>query len=68
MNTASLIALLLQLFAQYGPDLVKQVTDLIRGNPQNAGETDDQYIARINTQITATLDDAAGKDADVEKP
>lgn len=67
MNTAELIALLLQIFAKYSPELVRQVSDLIHGNPQQSGETDDQYIARINTQITATLDEAAAKDADVEK-
>jgi hypothetical protein len=66
MGTASLIASLIPVVTQFGPGLVKQATDLIQGNPQKPGETDDDYIARINTEITAVLNDAAAKDAQVE--
>jgi hypothetical protein len=62
----NLIAVLLPLIAKYGPGLVKQVADLIHGNPQAQGETDDAYIARINAQIDTTLADAEAKDKDVE--
>lgn len=48
MNIAQLIAILLPLLAQVTPQLIKDVIDTIRGNPQNNGETDDEYIARIN--------------------
>lgn len=64
--TLNLIAVLIGLFGQYGPGLVKAVSDLIHGNPQQQGETDDAYIARLNALTDAKLADAAANDAAVE--
>jgi hypothetical protein len=61
-----LITLLLGAAAKYGPGLVKNVSDLIHGNPQQQGETDDDYIARINGLIDTKLADAEAKDKEVE--
>lgn len=66
MDYASLIALILGAIAQYGPTIVKDVTDLIHGNPQAQGEADDAYIVRINGLIDQKLTDALAKDAAVE--
>lgn len=66
MDYTQLIASLLPLLLQYGPELVKSVSALIHQNPQTAGETDEAYIARLNVMITANLNDAAKNDAAVE--
>lgn len=51
MNTTQIIAALLPIFAQAAPKLIGDIVELIKGNPQAQGETDDAYIARINAQI-----------------
>lgn len=51
MNTKALIAILLPIIAQATPQLVKDVVDLIHGNPQQQGETDAAYIDRIGGMI-----------------
>jgi hypothetical protein len=66
MDYASLIALILGAIAQYGPTIVKDVSDLIHGNPQTQGETDAAYITRINALVDTKLSDALAKDAAVE--
>lgn len=58
-------AVLLQLLAKYGPGLIHAVADLIHGNPQLPGETEDNYLVRVNAMIDAKLEDAAKNDADV---
>lgn len=65
-ETTNALAALLPVVTQYGPVLVKDIADLIHGNPQQQGEADDAYIQRLNTAIDAKLDDAAGKDKIVE--
>jgi hypothetical protein len=65
MDYTNLIAILLPLFAQYGPQVVKSVADLIHGNPRQTGETDAAYVARINTSIDAKLAEASANDAKV---
>lgn len=62
----TLIAGLIPLIAQFGPKLVHDITDLIHGTPQQSGDTEDAYIARINAMISAKLDEAAKLDAEVE--
>ena len=52
------LAALIKLIGDLGPALVKSITDLIHGNPQQSGETDDAYIARLNAAIDAKLADA----------
>jgi hypothetical protein len=64
--TLNLIATIIGLAAQFGPPLVKGIIDLIHGNPQQQGETDDAYIARINALSDAKLADAERNDAEVE--
>jgi len=65
-GTINLISTLLELGAQYGPKLVSDLALLIHSTPKNAGEDDAAYIARLNQQITANLDQAAKNDASVE--
>lgn len=64
----TLIAALINLIGQWGPVLVKEVIELIHGNPQQPNETDDAYIARLNALSDSKLSDAAANDAEVEKP
>ena len=66
MEYVALIAAILPLISKYGPTLVGNVNELIRGNPQKTGETDDQYIARINSLIDVKLADAEQKDKAIE--
>lgn len=66
MDYSSLIAAVLSTFLIYGPGLVKSVTDLIHGNPQRPGETDEEYVARINAMIDAKAADTAAVDAEIE--
>lgn len=46
-----LIAQLILLGIQFGPELVKDVANLIHGNPKNADESDAEYIARLQSQV-----------------
>jgi hypothetical protein len=62
----NLVTILIGLFGQYGPALVKDITNLIHGNPQLAGETDAAYIARLNTLASAKQADTLANDAAVE--
>jgi hypothetical protein len=62
----NLVNIILSLAAQYGPGLVKDISNLIHQNPQQPGETTQQYIDRLNPIITANLDAAAANDASVE--
>lgn len=66
MTTAQLIATLIPLLVQYSPQLIADVATLIHGNPQQQGETDQQYIARMQVQadqIVAVID---SQDADIQ--
>jgi hypothetical protein len=65
MDYTALITLLIQAGAQYGPALVKSIADLIHGNPQQQGETDAAYIARISAQIDAKAADTTAQDESV---
>ena len=65
---SQLLIVLIPLLAQYGPELVKQVVDLIHGTPQQQGETDDAYVERLKQDSLARLADAKAKDAAVEAP
>ena len=67
MTVAQLIALLLPIFAQAAPQLIKDVVDLIHGNPQQTGETDDQYIARLGQMIDANTQKVVDQDAEIQK-
>ena len=66
LTTAQLIALLLPIVLQVTPGLIADVENLIRGNPQMPGETDDAYVARLNAQIDANAAKVAQEDAAVE--
>ena len=68
MDYTALIVALLQAFSQYGPALVKSITDLIQGNPQQQDEADDAYVARIAAMIDQKAADTAATDAKVEAP
>jgi len=63
----SLLTSLLPLIVQYGPGLVKDIVDLIHGNPQQQGETDDAYIARLNAMTESTLQKVLDQDKTVEQ-
>lgn len=67
MNLTQLITVLLQALAVFTPQLLKDIVDLIHGNPQQQGETDDAYIARIGAQIDQNAARVAGEDADIQK-
>lgn len=66
MTVAQLIATLIPVLLQVTPQLVKDVADLIHGNPQQQGEADDAYIARLNAQIDANAKVVAAEDAAIE--
>lgn len=63
----SLLVSILPLIIQYGPQMVKDVVDLIHGNPQQQGETDDAYIARLKTLTVQNLQTALDQDKQVEE-
>jgi len=68
VNTINIIAALIGLFGQYGPALVKGISDLMHQTPQGSGEADGAYIARIYALTEAKLADAQANDAAVEAP
>jgi hypothetical protein len=63
----SLLGTLLPLIVQYGPGLIKDTVDLIRGNPQQQNETDEAYITRLNTLTESTLQKVLDQDKTVEQ-
>lgn len=67
MTIAQIIAALLPIFAQAAPKLIADIAALIHGNPQNAGETDADYIARIDAAISSTAGEIAAEDAEIQK-
>lgn len=68
MTTAQLIAFLIGLSAQYGPVLVKDIANLIHGNPPAPGESDADYISRIGRQIDTNTQNVVDQDAQIQKP
>jgi hypothetical protein len=62
-----LIAILLPLILQYTPTAIKDITQLIEGNPQKAGEADADYITRLGAQIDANDASIAAQDAEIQK-
>lgn len=66
LSILNLISLILPLVTEYGPVLVKDVINLIHHNPQQPGETEQQYLDRLNSQITQNLDQAEKNDQSVE--
>lgn len=55
MPISSLIAALLPiLLGQALPALIADIEALIKGNPQNQGESDQDYIARLTAGIVST--------------
>lgn len=66
MGTAAIIAALLPIFAQAAPQLIADIANLIKGNPQAQGETDAAYIARIDAQIATTAGQVAAEDAAIQ--
>jgi hypothetical protein len=63
-----LLLTLLPLLIQFGPGLIKDVVSLVQANPQQQGETDDAYIARLSPLTDALLIAAKQEDAQVEAP
>lgn len=51
MNPAEIVAALIPIFLQAEPALVADIGNLMHGNPQQQGETDAAYTARIVAQI-----------------
>lgn len=66
MTIAQLIATLIPVLLQVTPQLVSDVANLIHGNPQQQGETDDAYIARISTLIDQNAAAVQAGDAAIE--
>lgn len=66
MNIVQIITALLPVFAQFEPALVKDVADLIHGNPRLQDETDEAYATRVLALAEAKLKDAQANDAAVE--
>ena len=66
MTTAQLIAFLLGLSAQFGPTLVKDIANLIHGNPKLATESDADYIARIGGLIDANTQNVIDQDKAIQ--
>lgn len=63
-----LILALIQLGIQYTPVAVKDIANLIHGNPKTATETNEQYVARIGTLIDANTANVIAQDAEIQKP
>jgi hypothetical protein len=61
-----LLTTLFPLVIQYGPGLLKDIIDLWEQNPQQQGETDDAYIARLSPLTEALIAAAKQEDAEVE--
>jgi hypothetical protein len=66
MTTAQLIAFLFGLAAQYGPTLVKDIANLIHGNPKLPTETDADYVARIGGMIDANTQNVIDQDKAIQ--
>lgn len=62
-----LLAILLPLLVQYTPTAIKDIIGLIEGNPQAAGESDADYIARLGKQIDANDASIQAQDAEIQK-
>jgi hypothetical protein len=65
--TQELLAILLPLLVQYTPTAIKDIIALIEGNPQNAGESDADYISRLGAQIDANDASIQAQDAEIQK-
>jgi hypothetical protein len=62
MDYAALIGALLQAFGTFGPGLVKSIVNLMHGNPQQQGETDEAYTTRIQALVVSTGADTTAVD------
>lgn len=62
-----LLLALLPMLIQYGPQLVKDVVDLVHGNPQQQGESDEAYIARLNDLTNQNILSTLSQDKQVEE-
>lgn len=62
MDYTALIAAIIQA----GPDISKAIADLVKSNPQQQGETDAAYIARIHAQSATLAADTTATDQQVE--
>ena len=63
-----LVTILIGLTAQFGPTLVRDIANLIHGNPPTPGESDADYIARIGRQIDTNTANVIAQDAEIQKP
>lgn len=61
-----LVTILIGLTAQFGPTLVKDIANLIHGNPKTAAETDADYIARIGRQIDTNTQNVIDQDKAIQ--
>jgi hypothetical protein len=66
VTTAQLIAFLIGLGAQYGPGLVKDIANLIHGNPPTPGESDADYASRIGRQIDTNTQNVIDQDKAIQ--
>lgn len=62
----ALILALVQLGIQFTPVVVKDVANLIHGNPKTAAETDAEYVARIGGQIDQDAANIAAQDKAIQ--
>lgn len=62
-----LLAALLPLLVQYSIKGVEDVLALIKGNPQQQGEADADYIARMGAVIDANTASIDAQDAEIQK-
>lgn len=67
LNIINLINVLLGLINKFGIKIVNDTLNLIRGLPMFEGETEADYINRLNAQITVNLDQAEAQDASVKQ-
>jgi hypothetical protein len=65
--TQELLAILLPLLVQYTPTAIKDIIALVEGNPQNAGESDADYISRLGAQIDANDASIQAQDDQIQK-
>jgi hypothetical protein len=64
---SALLAALLPIIMQYSITGVKDVIALIEGNPQQQGEADADYVARMGALIDANTQAIQDEDTDIQK-
>lgn len=63
-----LILTLIQLGIQFTPTAVRDIANLLHGNPKTATESEAEYMARIGGLIDANTANIEAQNAEIQKP